>query len=80
MNHRKAVVKRPITILHYPLRIRSLLGKGDDSGRFGMLRDQGFHHVQNFLLLTAGQLGDGFKYRARLATRLDHAPGRIKGS
>ena len=45
-----------------------------------MLRDQGFHHVQNFLLLTAGQLGDGFKYRARLATRLDHAPGRIKGS
>jgi hypothetical protein len=47
----------------------------DDSGRFGMLRDQGFHHVQDFLLLATGQLGNRFKHRARFATRLERAPG-----
>ena len=39
-----------------------------------MLRDQGFDDLDNLLLLTAGQLGHGFKHRARLAARLDGSP------
>ncbi len=44
--------------------------------RFGMLSHQGFDHFQNLLLLTAGQLGHGFKDRARFTARFDCPPWR----
>ena len=42
-----------------------------------MLRDQGFDDFENLLLLTAGQLGHGFKHGARLAARLDRPTSRF---
>jgi hypothetical protein len=45
-----------------------------------MLRHQGLDDFENLLLLTAGQLGHGFKHRACLAARFDRPPYKCQSS